>query len=179
MKARPPENTPPGSCPACGRYTGPAFACPYCEVELPNRRALRLLRWTSLLFSSVGLIILLVIARHHPLPVTPVAHITPARTERTRVRGITVTSPRIISKDGIPRFVSFDLDDGSGRITISATRQIARTLVAGNKLPEKGATIDVTGNPSLGRNRQLRLYMDDAPISISATATSPAQDAAL
>lgn len=178
MKAAPQASTPPGSCPACGRYTGPALACPYCEVELPNRHTLQLLRWTSLVFASAGLIILLVIARQHPLPITPVSHITPARTERTRVRGITVTTPRIISQGGIPRFVSFDLDDGSGRITIAATRQIARTLVAENKLPDKGATIDVTGNPSLDRNRQLRLYMD-GPISISSTVPSLAQEATL
>lgn len=160
MQSDPIERSARSSCPACGRYTGPAFACPYCEIELPDRQALRVLRWTALLFASTGLLVLLATARCHPQPVTPVARITAARMERVRVRGVTVTTPRIVSRDGITRFVSFDLDDGSGRITVAATRQVARNLVNGNQLPQKGAAVEVTGNPAIDRNRQLLLYMD-------------------
>jgi hypothetical protein len=170
-------NCPPGSCPACGRYIGPAFTCPYCDVE-QNRTALRLLRWTAFLFTSAGLTILLVLAHREPSPVTPITGITASRTERARVKGITVTTPRVISRDGTPRFVSFDLDDGSGRITVAATRHVARMLVAENKLPGKGATVEVTGNPGLDRNNQLRLYMDGTLI-ISTPATTSAPETSL
>lgn len=177
MTPAPPKPSTPGSCPACGRYTGPAFTCPYCEIELPDRAAIRLLRWSALLFASVGLLVLLLAARRQPLPVTPVAQITSARTERIRVHGLTITTPRIISRDGIPRFISFDLDDGTGTITIAATREVARHLVAENRLPRKGATIEVTGNPGTDRNRQLRLYMDTPPPSTAPESPPPPEGA--
>jgi len=165
------ELPPPGSCPACGRYTGPASTCPYCEIELPGRGALRLLRWTALLFASLGLAMLLAVARRNPPPVIPVSKITAASTGRTRIRGVAVTQPRVVSRDGIPRFVSFDLQDNSGRITVSASRNVVRTLVAGNSLPAKGATIEVTGNPGIDKHLQMHLYMD-APPSLASTETS-------
>jgi hypothetical protein len=177
MNIAPPEPSARGTCPACGRYTGPALTCPYCEIELPDRTAFRLLRWTALLFASVGLLVLLLAAQRQPLPVTPVAQITGARTERIRVRGLAVTSPRIVSRDGIPRFISFDLDDGSGTITVAATREVARHLLAENRLPQKGDTIEVTGNPGADRNRQLRLYMDAPPASASPASTPPPEGA--
>lgn len=155
------EPSSPSSCPACGRYTGPAFTCPYCEVELPGLTPLLILRGAAVLLAAAGLFLLVLLARHSPLPLTPIARISATVSERTRLRGVTITTPRVISRNGSPTFVSFDLEDATGRITVAATRRIARDLVTLDRLPQKGDVVDITGNPALDKYRRIRLYMDN------------------
>lgn len=147
-------------CPACGRYTATALVCPYCEVTLPDRGLLRSLRWIALPAAFAGLGLLWLAAHRTPLPVVPVTSLSPADAGRTRVQGAVVSAPRLFSRHGAPRHVRFDLDDGTGRVSVCASRRVARDLVAAGLLPPGGAIVEVTGNTAPGRDRRPLLYLE-------------------
>lgn len=44
-------------CPACGRYIGRATVCPYCDVDVPVPRRLRLIRISALVLAVAGLLL--------------------------------------------------------------------------------------------------------------------------
>lgn len=152
----------PACCPACGRHVGPVLTCPYCEVDIPDRRTLRLLRAASLVVAISGLALLLMAARQTPLPVTPIGQAAAAHSGRMRLLGTLTAPPRVFPAEGIPRYVNFNIKDDSGRLAVTASRQVARDLVAGNCLPSKGSTVEVIGNPGGGKGHEPRFYLESA-----------------
>ena len=51
------------ACPKCGRFVGAATKCPYCGAKVEKRMSLVALRWAAVLLSTVGLVLLWLMAR--------------------------------------------------------------------------------------------------------------------
>lgn len=151
-------------CGCCGRFMGPEMTCPYCGADAERRAPVRLLRLLAVVLAVGGLAALVVQARSTPVPLVQVATLRPAMTmANVRVVGAAVTAPRIASDHDQPEYVSFDLDDGTGRITVSAARHVARALTAvAGTLPRRGDRVEAQGRLSLTPDRRPRLYLDDA-----------------
>lgn len=162
-------------CGCCSRFIGPELTCPYCGADAERRAPLRLLRILAVALAVGGLAALALQARHTPLPLVRAADLRPGMAmANVRMSGTAATAPRTIDEHGRPDFVSFDLDDGSGRVTVAASRDVARAL-AGNvaALPRRGDRVEVSGRLSLTPDRQPRLYLDD-PAHLLVTA-APAE----
>jgi len=150
-------------CPSCGRYIGPAFVCPYCGAEARGRLPLRVLRWAALLLAVAGLTLFYGLAWRSEIPVTAVSSLKPSmQFARIRVRGQVATQPRVFQRDGAPDFVIFDVEDGTGRITVAASHSTAQALVARDLVPGKGLRVEATGSLNAKPGRRLRIYLDAA-----------------
>lgn len=166
------------ACPACGRYTGPALDCPYCEVALPGRTIPRIVRWSAPSVALLGLALLWLQAQRLPLPVTPMREITPDHIGRTRVTGTLVAKPRVYFRRGAADQVRFEMADDSGHMTVRATRQVARDLVEQGRVPVKGAVLQATGNVTPGRHGKPCLYLESVnAITPRHTPAPPDQEA--
>lgn len=172
----PDSTTSSSACPACGRHTGPALDCPFCEVALPGRTVPRILRWSAPGIALFGLTLLWVQAQRTSLPVTPISEVTPAHIGRTRVTGTLVAKPRVYFRKGAPDQVRLEMADGSGRMTVYATRQVARGLVEQGLVPVKGATLEATGSVTPGRDRKPRLYLESAGALVPCPEPDPAAE---
>ena len=122
---------------------------------------MRILRWCALGFGVGGLAALFAVAHQTELPLVKTADIAPSMNYgHIRIQGKVVTAPRVFDNGGRPDYISFDVDDGSGRITVAASRRTARRLVSESKVPAQGARIEVAGSLSLAPERRPRLYLD-------------------
>ena len=151
-------------CGCCGRFIGPELTCPYCGADAERRAPVRLLRLLAVVLAVGGLAALLVQARWSLVPLVQVATLRPGMAMASvRVAGAAVTAPRVAGDHGQTDYVSFDLDDGTGRITVAAARQVARALTAvAGTLPRRGDRVEAQGRLSLTPDRKPRLYLDDA-----------------
>ncbi len=148
-------------CAVCGRYIGPVFTCPYCGAAARGRLALRVLRWAAAMLAVLGLAVFYVLAWRSELPVTPVSALKPSmQFAKIRVRGHVAAKPRITRRDGAPDFLIFDVDDGTGRISVAASRSTAHALADRNLVPGKGQLVEATGSLNAKPGRLLRLYLD-------------------
>ncbi len=150
-------------CGCCGRFIGPELTCPYCGADAERRAPLRLLRLLAVALAVGGLLALGWQARYTPVPLVRAADVRPGMAmANIRMVGTAATAPRTIDEHGQPGFVSFDLDDGSGRVTVAASRDVARALAANAaSLPRRGDRVEVMGRLSLTPDRRPRLYLDD------------------
>ena len=163
-------------CGCCGRFIGPELTCPYCGADAERRAPIRFLRLLAVFLAVGGLLALGFQARHTPLPLVRAADVRPGMAMAcVRMTGTVATTPRTIDEHGQPDYVSFDLDDGSGRVTVTAARDVARAL-AGNAaaLPHRGDRVDVRGRLGLAAERRPRLYLDDPSDLRVAAATGEA-----
>lgn len=150
----------PADCIACGRYIGPVVECPYCGAEAAGRRAVVWLRRAALVFGIGGLAALYAASRHTELPVIRTEAIGPAMNyAQVRIRGTVATAPRVLDRQGAPDYASFEVDDGTGRVVVAASRRTARGLVSGNRLPARGDRVEVTGSLAIAPQRLPRLYL--------------------
>jgi DNA/RNA endonuclease YhcR with UshA esterase domain len=130
----------------------------------------------ALLFGIGGLLILLVAVQRSELPLVRASHIVPTMNfGRVRLQGAVASAPRVFDRQGRPDYVSFDLDDGTGRITVAASRRVAQRLVDANLLPSDGQRVEVAGSLSLAPQRRPRLYLD-SPSQIHVLAMSAGKD---
>lgn len=159
-------------CRACGRFMGPAMECPYCGADAIGRGAVRALRWAAAVFGIGGLAILFWVSRHTELPLVRAAAVGPAMHHgQVRVRGTVVSAPRVFDRQGQPDYASFEIDDGSGRIIVAATRQTARAVVTAGSLPAKGDAVEASGNLTVLPQQRPRLYLE-SPTGLKRLASS-------
>lgn len=140
----------PALCDSCGRFIGPADVCPYCGMEVRKSLGLRVLRWMALTLGIGGLAALYVASLHRENPVVAVKDMTPAMNfANVRIRGTVTREPDVRAKNGAPDYVAFTVDDGTGRIRVSANRKTARDIVAQKRLPAKGDRVEAGGSLSV------------------------------
>lgn len=151
-------------CGCCGRFIGPELTCPYCGAEAEQRGSVRLLRGLAVALALGGLLALGIHARHSTAPLVRVGDLTPGMSQASvRIAGAAVTAPRVSPGQGQPDYVSFDVDDGSGRVTVAAARRVARTLATeAGALPRRGDRVEAQGRLNVTADRRPRLYLDDA-----------------
>ena len=147
-------------CPSCERFIGPASTCPYCEADSAQPPVWRILRYSALFLSLVGLVFLYLMARFREIPVIRIVDVNPMMNfGQVRVVGEVARNPFVSKDKADPDYVSFLVDDGSGQLRVAAYREVARDLLASNAVPRKGTTVDVTGslNVAADGNHKLRL----------------------
>lgn len=168
------NRTSTADCASCGRYIGPVMTCPYCGADAEGRTSLRWLRIAALVFGVGGLGLLFWLARHQDIPLARIADLTPAmNTARVRIAGDIVTVPRTYLRQNVPDYVTFDVSDESGTLTVAASRSVARDLIAGNgRVPRERDRIEAEGMLSLDARGRMRLYLSDAS-SLRTTTPAP------
>lgn len=145
-------------CPSCERFIGPADVCPYCEAEADKPAIVRRLRVAALLLAVVGLTFLYLMARNADTPVVRIGDVTPMMNfAGVRIAG-TIKNNVYIKRQGEEiDYLSFYVDDGTGELQVQVSRETARELAAGNRLPEKGDRVDVAGTLNVSGEGKIRL----------------------
>jgi len=160
-----------GTCPACGRYTGPVRACPYCNARVRVEPWQQVVRGLSLLLATLGLLFLYLYARGLEVQPVTAASLRPTMNyARVRVEGVVTRRPYVRRESGDARYVSFLVDDGTGSVRVCAYRGEASQLEAMDCLPHKGAGVSAVGTLRireddarlvLDRARDVRVYSED------------------
>jgi len=137
---------------------GPADRCPYCGAESAKNPFIRRLRIGSLALALAGLACLYLMASHRELPVLEIDTISPMMNfAYVRVVGVVQNKVRVAERNGKVDYVSFMLDDGTGRLLVQAYRESARAIVDAGNVPAKGQLVDVAGNLSVAAESMRKL----------------------
>lgn len=151
-------------CPSCERFIGPAEECPYCNADAAVNPMLKLLRRGSVVLALAGLAGLYVMAvSRRPASIRAIDISPRMNYAHAIASGTVVANSRVREGSGQSAYVSFMVDDGTGRIRVFATGNGARELIEQGRIPRKGNTVQVIGqlNLAAGRLPQLRLNGPD------------------
>jgi hypothetical protein len=120
---------PSGRCPACDRFIGPIETCPYCDCPSERQAGLRILRLLAVLLAVGGLALLAYASHIKDTPALQIDAIRPSMNfARIRVTGSMAVPPRSgLARSGDP-WCGFTLDDGTGRIRVTAYGRAASAL---------------------------------------------------
>jgi hypothetical protein len=152
-------------CPSCERYIGPADACPYCGTDSARNPALRWLRYGALALAVFGLLFLGLMSAGRKPDAVRAAEITPMMNFAfVRVVGVVEREAHVGSDEGEVDYVSFVLNDGTGRVRVAAYDSVARDLVTRKLLPAPGSRVEAIGSLAVSARQMPRLRV-----------TSPAQ----
>jgi len=150
-------------CPSCERFIGPADVCPYCEADSAKSPLLRVLRIAAILLGVGGLIFVYLAAVHRELPVIKVEEITPMMNfAYVRVSGEIDRDAFVARKEGKVDYVSFLVDDGTGKLRVAVYKDVASVLVERNKIPRKGSIADVAGALNVSARGVVRMRLQSA-----------------
>lgn len=146
------------TCASCRRYIGPMETCPYCRTRNPKRYSTRALRWGSLLAALVLLLAVHQYAVRSDVPLLKAGDIGPANNlGYVRVEGMVVAGPVFYRNDDEGRnSLRFDIDDGTGVVTVRTYETTAEGLLKGGRWPSYGDTVKVAGTL---RFRENSFYM--------------------
>jgi hypothetical protein len=147
-------------CPSCERFIGPVDTCPYCDADSARSPAVALLRPASLIAAFAGLAILHAVAVGKEIPTVRIGDVTPMMNfAYVRVCGTVTWAPRIFRDGSAVNGLSFLVNDGSGKIRITADGSVARELIQNSQVPKRGNRVEVAGplRCSAGRETGIRL----------------------
>ncbi len=127
------------NCPSCGRFVGAVTKCPYCGAKVSKRMSLTATRWAAVLLATIGLFLLYLMAKNREIPVVQLGKIEPTwNFGLIRVEGTVATDARPF-KSG--RGMSFNVDDGTGRMVVFTTERQMEALKEMNMVPKAGDRI--------------------------------------
>ena len=155
----PGHETQPGemACPACGRFVGAAVKCPYCGAKVAKRMSLVALRWAAVLLSTVGLVLLYLMARSREPELIRIGDIeTTMNFGVVRLAGEVKNDPRPF-KNG--NGMSFNVGDGSGSIIVFVDQSQRKWMVEAGLVPRRGDDIDFVAQlqaSSSGKSARIR-----------------------
>ena len=112
------------------------------------------------IFAFLGLALLYVTAVTSDIPLTQIQDVNPMMNfGRIRVRGTVPRKAQVRRKDNDVSYVSFVLNDGTGKLKVVIYGHAANLLVKNDRLPRRGQEIEITGimNMTAGRKAQLRI----------------------
>lgn len=139
------------NCPACGRFVGAVTKCPYCGAKVSKRMSLVVTRWAAVLLATVGLFLLYLMAIHREVPLVKLGEIEPTwNFGLVRVSG-TVASDARPFKSG--RGMSFNVDDGTGRMVVFTTERQMTELQEQNLVPKAGDSIDFVAQLNISEDK--------------------------
>ena len=157
------DRNPAAFCPSCERFLGPAAVCPYCDADAAVTPAVRHLKYAAVLLGIVGLGLLYLAASRKPMSAVRVADITPTMNfAYVRIAGAVVRDAYVSKDDGETDYLSFLVDDGSGRIRIAAYGSVARALVGGDRVPQRGDQASAAGTLSVDADGTARLRVQSS-----------------
>ena len=161
----PPTSTTPDSahCPACERYVGPAHTCPWCGVDDIKPVSIRVFKWAVMFMAPIGILLLYLMASNQELPLKQISDLSPAMNYgHIRVQGTVTRPPTIRHYEEDVDYVSFTLDDGTGRIRILAYRDTALALSTNGTIPGEGDQVLVGGVLTIRNKKNRSLTMNQA-----------------
>ncbi|MEA3310419.1 MAG: hypothetical protein U9Q70_13055 [Chloroflexota bacterium] len=130
-------------CPSCGRFVGPYATCPYCGTHLQGRLSLRMVKLIAILLATVGLVALWWAARQLEIPLLTVEEAQGTMNMAyVRLQGHV---SRSLSYDPEGGYLGFWVDDGTGEVRVSAYRDVTAALLASDRVPGLGDTVEVAG----------------------------------
>ena len=128
------------ACPKCGRFVGAATKCPYCGAKVEKRMSLVALRWAAVLLSTVGLVLLWLMARTREPELVRIGDIEATMNFGVvRLAGEVRNDPRPF-KNG--NGMSFNVNDGSGSIVVFVDQAQRKAMAEGGLVPRRGDGID-------------------------------------
>ena len=128
------------ACPKCGRFVGAATKCPYCGAKVEKRMSLVAIRWAAILLSTVGLVLLYLMAKTREPELIQIGDIeTTMNFGSVRLVGEVRNDSRPF-KSG--NGMSFNVSDGSGTIIVFVDQAQRKTMVDEGLVPRKGDGID-------------------------------------
>lgn len=150
-------------CPSCERFIGPADACPYCDAESAQPRAMRWLRWGAVILGVAGVAVLLLTARYRETPQVELGGVKRTmQFARVRMAGTVERNAFVGEKNGQVDYISFTLADGTQSVRVAAYDEVAVALVRARQVPKAGERVRAEGSLVTGRDGRLRLRLDDA-----------------
>lgn len=131
------------TCPSCGRFVGPLEKCPYCGANITKRLPLRAIRLACLVLAVLGVGALVFAVSGAATPTTHISAIGATMNYAyVRLYGRVTQGPVYDADAGSLRF---NIADDTGEIQAWAFGDVARELLAANKVPAMGDRIDVQG----------------------------------
>ena len=128
------------ACPKCGRFVGAATKCPYCGAKVEKRMSLVALRWAAVLLSTVGLVLLWLMARTREPELVRIGDIEATMNFGVvRLAGEVRNDPRPF-KNG--NGMSVNVNDGSGSIVVFVDQAQRKAMTEGGLVPRRGDGID-------------------------------------
>ncbi len=128
------------ACPKCGRFVGAATKCPYCGARVEKRMSLVAIRWAAILLSTVGLVLLYLMARTREPELIRIGDIEATMNfGAVRLVGEVRNDPRPF-KSG--NGMSFNVNDGTGTIIVFVDQAQRKAMVDEGLVPRKGDGID-------------------------------------
>jgi hypothetical protein len=150
-------------CPSCERYIGPVGSCPYCGTDSDRPPAIRALRLAALTLAGVGLLFLYLMGRHRDTPLMTIGDITPMMNYATvRISGAVERSPYVSRRGGTVEYLSFQVDDGTGALRVSAEDDVAAELDTRQLTPQRGQHVEVTGRLTVKADGKHQLRLQSA-----------------
>lgn len=152
-----------GLCPCCDRFIGPVRTCPYCSEAAVENRSVRILRPASVCLALVGLVFLYVAAARTDPPAVSIGNVNPTMNfARVRMRGTMTRAPYVSRDNGEIDYLSFQMDDATGRLRVAVRGKVAAAIVSRAPLPRPGARVDVVGNLRFSSRGRPKLYVQSA-----------------
>ena len=140
------EHSSEGVCPCCGRFTGRASLCEYCDSDLPEGSLLRhCRRWCGIL-AVAALAMLWAKSGEQPIKRIDAEDITPAM-NHALVRLLGKIESKPYAKDGGTGvdYVSFVLRDGRGSVRVCLQGEDAAEVASPASGAGKGSKIEAVG----------------------------------
>ena len=162
-------------CPSCGREVDSRVTCPHCGANLQRRLTIGLFGLLAILLAVGGLAMLYAVAVNTPIPAIRIGQIQAAMNYAyVRIEGHVARLPTF-NPDS--ESLTFWVEDGTGRLPVSAFRSEARALIQSDRVPSLGDRVSVEG---LLRVREdvpwLTLNSADALSLERVMANAPARD---
>lgn len=133
---------------------------------------MRLLKGLIIILAISGVVALIVASRASSRPLTKIAALNPAMNfAYVRVSGRVLDYPSLSSTDG---YLSFQVNDQSGDVHVSAYRSTVETLMKEKRIPMPGSVVTVEGTLRLREDEPaLTLNMPEA-LELSVPPSTPA-----
>lgn len=135
-------------CHACGRFIGPAEACPYCGMRQAVRASLRIVRYGAVLLSVFGLLALYAYALVVPNPEVKIEDLGLTSNKAfVAIKGTVLDVAFYPSETFDKRpsgSLSITVDDGTGQLEVKAYDTITERLIQ-EELPVIGQRVRIQG----------------------------------
>lgn len=130
-------------CPSCGREVGSHVTCPHCGANLKRRLTLSLFGLLAIVLAVGGLALLYTVSLDTAIPAIRIGQIQAAMNYAyVRVEGEVTRLPKF---DPDSESLTFWIDDGTGRMRVSAFKSDARALIDSGRVPLLGDRVSVEG----------------------------------
>ncbi len=141
------DETASNVCPHCGRYVGPVETCPYCKKDIPKRTELKAMKYGSVVFAIIGVILLWQYSVYagYPSPKLGDVHET-MNYSNVEMEGKVVQGASYYpSKTTGGGTIYFTIDDGTGQASVVAYSSVTKKLIEQDKIPSYGDEITFVG----------------------------------